>query len=99
MQRALALATLALSHEVAARPRISAFLLFSTFLRECSDKIPGGLLQKAMNSANEALHLAVQTGDPYLIGKCNYHRGVCFLHCKMLADARWSFVLASNIGK
>ena len=79
-----------------ARKRISALLLFSTILRGCYEKIPGGLLEKALNSADEALHLAAETGDPYLIGKCHYHRGICFLYFDFLADARWSFVLASN---
>ena len=95
-QRALALATLSLSCDMSIRQRISALLLFSTILRGCFEKIPGGLLEKALSSADEALQLAAETGDPYLIGKCHYHRGICFLHFGMLADARWSFVLASN---
>lgn len=89
-QRALALATLALAGEMEVSQRISALLLFSTILRETHH------LEKALDSADEALQLAAESGDPYLIGKSHYHRGVCFLHYEMLADARWSFVLASN---
>jgi len=95
-QRALALATLTLVRVMTSKERISALLLYSTILRGCYEEIQGGLLQKALNSANEALQIAVQMGDPYLIGKCHYHRGICFLHFDLLADAHWSFVLASN---
>ena len=95
-QRALALATLALSREMTASQRISALLLLSTILRGCYEKVPGKLLEKAFSSADEALQIAVETGVPSLIGKCHYHRGICFLHSEMLADARWSFILASN---
>lgn len=76
--------------------RISALLLFSTILRGCYKDILGGLLQKALRASDEALQLAVTTGAPRLIGKCHFHRGICFLHFDMLPDAHWSFVLASN---
>ncbi len=90
-QQALALLT-SIIHEEGLKPshRVNAGLLYSAILRSNND------LQGALHRAEESLSIAMRTEKYQLIGKAQFHRGLCSLYLNQFAKARWSFVLGSH---
>ena len=102
-QRALALLTLKISSaDLTDAQRINALLLLTAMMRassassSSSDPPSDPILGKALAIADDALETATKIGDLSWVNKVHFHRGLCYLHLNRLADARWSFVLASD---
>ena len=97
-QRAMALLTLKISTgNMTDAQKVHAQLLLSAMLRASSDaENTGGVLEQALALADDALHKSENLGDYGLVSESHFHRGLCYLHLNMLANAKWSFVLASE---
>lgn len=97
-QRAMALLTLKISTgKLTVAQTVHAQLLLTAMLRASSDsRNTGGVLEQALALADDALDKADILGDHNLVSEAHFHRGSCYLHLDMLANARWSFVLASH---
>lgn len=90
-QKALASLTLILSQQdITHSQRIDAELLFSAILRSSGD------IRQALVHAEKSLSLAEKTQRYDLVGKAQFHRGLCHLYDNRYANARWCFVLASH---
>lgn len=89
-QQALALLTPFFGQEHAHNIRIDAGLLRCAILRSSGD------IAGALRHAEETLRLATNTCQHTLIGKAQFHRGLCCLYLNRYADAKWCFVLASH---
>lgn len=53
-------------------------------------------LLEALTHAEEALTMATKANLHGLVGKAQFHRGMCFLYQNCHANARWCFVLAGH---
>ena len=97
-QRAMALLSLKISTgNMTDAQTVHAQLLLTAMLRASSDsRNTGGVLDQALALADDALHMAEKLGDHNLVSESHFHRGSCYLHLNMLANAKWSFVLASE---
>ena len=90
-QKALASLTQILhQQDVTHSQRINAELLFSAILRSSGD------VRQALSHTETSLSLAKETQQYDLVGKAQFHRGLCYLYENRYADARWCFVLASH---
>ena len=69
---------------------VNASLLVSSILRNA------GQLERALQFTEEALEAGRKHDLHALIGKTQFHRGLCLLTLKRYADAAWCFVLASH---
>jgi len=69
---------------------IEVGLLFSAILRSARQP------KRALEYVEKALRVADEYGLVEVVGKINFHRGLCFLHMSSWADAAWCFVLASS---
>ena len=89
-QQALVLLTATIRAEgLKASHRVNAGLLYSAILRSNND------FQGALHHAEESLSIAMQTEKYQLIGKAQFHRGLCYLYLNQFANARWCFILGS----
>lgn len=89
-QALVKLTSILLRHDLPADHRGEAELLFCAVLRSS-----GSLLQ-ALDHAERSLEIARKLQMHNLIGKAQFHRGLCFLYLNRYADAHWCFVLASH---
>lgn len=89
-QALVKLTSILLRHDLMDYHRGEAELLFCAILRS------SGNIQQALDHAEKSLEIARQSQLHNLIGKAQFHRGLCFLYLERYADARWCFVLASH---
>ena len=52
--------------------------------------------KRALEFVEKALRLSDEFGLVEVVGKIQYHRGLCFLYLSNYTDASWCFVLASS---
>lgn len=91
VQRALAKVELVMRRkDLTLSEEINAKLLFCALLRS------SGKSQLALTYAEKALTLAKNASDYSLIGKAEYHRGLCYMNLDLFARSVWCFVLASQ---
>ena len=97
-QRAMALLSLEISTgKMTDAQTVHAQLLLTAMLRASSDtQNTGGVLEQALALADDALQIAEKLGDHNLVAESHFHRGSCYLHLNKLANAKWSFTLASE---
>ena len=90
-QRALEMLNpLIVSNNSVPTDHVSACLLVSSILRTATQ------LERALQYTEKALEAARKHGLHALIGKAQFHRGLCLLHLNRYADAAWCFVLSSH---
>ena len=91
-QRALEMLNpLLVGNNTAPADHVSACLLVSSILLRTAAQ-----LERALQFTEKALEAARKHDLHALIGKTQFHRGLCLLHLERYADAAWCFVLASH---
>lgn len=78
--------------DVGTRARINAKLLYAALLQSI-----GTNLRQALTLTEEALNAANKVRHVNLAAKANYWRGHCHLSLEECPNAKWCFVLASNL--
>ena len=90
-QQALAkLTPLVVGNKISPTDRVNSGLLYSSILRS------SGQAERALGHTEECVRVVRRHELHALIGKAQFHRGLCFLHLGRYADAEWCFVLGSH---
>lgn len=91
VQEALKLLSLImLQQNITNSQRVEAGLLFSAMMRS------SGNIGEALVHAEGSLSIAKVAQLYDLVGKAQFHRGLCYFYMDRYADARWCFVRASH---
>ena len=94
-QQALnSLSSLLVCKDLDDRTYINAKLLCAALLQSTG---LGSVIKRALAYAEEALSMCHEVRLHELAGKANYWRGLCYLCLEQWANARWCFILASNL--
>ena len=73
---------------------INAKLLCAALLQSTGSE---SAIKRALAYAEESLSLCYKVRLHELAGKANYWRGLCYMCLEQWANARWCFILASNL--